>query len=94
MRRFRSGKHLEFQDWADSFANRIHHVVAMAVKWSQDPDENLDGMRFAVKAMGTLVENLEGLIDQIEWRGALAVSSLQDEANVQLREEFEKEVTE
>jgi hypothetical protein len=88
---FRRGEHLAFQNWADSFAQRIHHLIAMAVKWSHNPDEDLEGLRVATKALASMASDLEGLINKAEWAETLAVSSRQDEANVQLREQAEQE---
>ena len=94
VRDFRAGKHLMLLNVADSFAHRIHHLVALSVKWSHDPDEDLDGLRMTLSALAYKVKELEDLLNKLEWQQSLAVSSLQDEANVQLREEAEKEVAE
>jgi hypothetical protein len=94
VRRFRTGKHLGLMALAETFAYRLHHLVALSVKWSHDPDEDLDGLRMTATALRGAVRELEDLLSLLDWGQTLAVSSLQDEANVQLREEFEKEVAE
>jgi hypothetical protein len=94
VRRFRQGMQKLVLDFANGFANRATHLAIITTEWSHKPVATYDGLRNTAKLLSIMAGKLEYQIKLIESSERMKVSSLQDEANVQLREAVDQEVAE
>ena len=93
VQRFREGQREKFFGAARSLSDLALVLVNESVEWCQ-PNKDGEELLQTVKFILRRAESLHRFASELQWNETRAVSSLQDEGNVQLREIAEQEVAE